>query len=147
MNVPGSPSSPLIAISRGPGSPSTARHLRPVGKPAPPRPRKDASSSDFKQILLCQFAGAQPFQQRVTPACDIGIVIDIVRQMRVGVAALRRGENALRIGVIDEMMADLGCRRSIAAPNAGRAHNPHPGTGGALQFVQQFFGAEHGAGQ
>src|SRR6187551_357860 len=38
LKVPGSPSSALTAIRRGPGSPSTERHLRAVGKPAPPQP-------------------------------------------------------------------------------------------------------------
>ena len=44
-------------------------------------------------------------------------------------------------------MTDLRRRRSVATPDAGRAHHAYPGTGSALQFLQQFFGAQHGAGQ
>ena len=40
MNAPGSPSSPLqITNLRSPPPFATVRHFRPVGKPAPPRPR------------------------------------------------------------------------------------------------------------
>jgi hypothetical protein len=41
--VPGSPSSALTANIRGFGSWRTIVHLRPVGNPAPPRPRRSAS--------------------------------------------------------------------------------------------------------
>jgi hypothetical protein len=34
----------LTAISRGAGSARTMRHLRPAGKPAPPRPRRPLPS-------------------------------------------------------------------------------------------------------
>ncbi len=40
MNAPGSPSSPLQMTYFGSGCASARRHLRPVGKPAPPRPRR-----------------------------------------------------------------------------------------------------------
>jgi hypothetical protein len=40
----GSPSSMLTAIRRGSGSAATIFHLRPIGKPAPPRPRSAESS-------------------------------------------------------------------------------------------------------
>ena len=41
MNAPGSPSSPLqITYLTSPGCRLTTRHFWPVGKPAPPRPRK-----------------------------------------------------------------------------------------------------------
>jgi formate dehydrogenase len=36
LNVPGSPSSILTAIKRGPSKLLTIRHFRPAGNPAPP---------------------------------------------------------------------------------------------------------------
>ena len=43
LQVAGSPSAALTTTKRGPDPPSrTDAHLRPVGKPAPPRPRKPA---------------------------------------------------------------------------------------------------------
>src|SRR5882762_6848583 len=45
LKVPGSPSSPLTAIRRGAFSARTRPHLRPVGNPAPPRPRSPPSES------------------------------------------------------------------------------------------------------
>src|SRR5262249_55374581 len=47
LNVPGSPSAPFPTAYRSPTSGPPARidaHLRPVGKPAPPRPRNPARS-------------------------------------------------------------------------------------------------------
>ncbi len=41
MNAPGSPSSPLqITYLTSPGELRAKRHFWPVGKPAPPRPRR-----------------------------------------------------------------------------------------------------------
>ncbi len=49
--------------------------------------------------------------------------------------------------MVDEVMADLGRRRGIAAADAGRAHHANAGAGAVLQFVQQRFRAQHRAGQ
>ena len=67
--------------------------------------------------------------------------------MRVGVAALRRREHACDAGVIDKVMTDLGRGRSVAAADAGRAHHANARAGAVLQFMQQFFRAQHRAGQ
>jgi hypothetical protein len=47
MNAPGSPSSALqMTYFRSPGASRAKRHFFPVGKPAPPRPRRpDVSTS------------------------------------------------------------------------------------------------------
>ncbi len=46
LNVPGSPSAPFATTNlRLPRASRTVRHLRPVGKPPPPRPRSPARSS------------------------------------------------------------------------------------------------------
>ena len=46
MNAPGSPSSPLqMMYFTSPGDWLANFHLAPVGKPAPPRPRKPESST------------------------------------------------------------------------------------------------------
>ena len=65
----------------------------------------------------------------------------------MGIAALRRRQHVRRRGVIDEVMADLGRRRGVAAADAGRAHHANAGAGRVLQLLQQFFRAQHGAGQ
>jgi hypothetical protein len=140
----------LVAIDRHQPWPGLAQHRAPFaprGKTGAAETAQGRVVEDFKQILFRQFAGAQPFQQRVASARDIGIVIDIGRQMRVGVATLRRREHALSARVIDEMVPDLRRRRGVAASDAGRAHDPYSGTGRALQFLQQLFGAQHRAGQ
>ena len=49
--------------------------------------------------------------------------------------------------MIDEVMADLGGRRGVAAADAGRAHHANAGAGAVLQFMQQLFRAHHRAGQ
>ena len=67
--------------------------------------------------------------------------------MRVGVAGPGGGEHVRNGGVIDEVMADFGGRRGIAAADAGRAHHANAGAGAILQFVQQLFRTHHGAGQ
>ena len=67
--------------------------------------------------------------------------------MRMGLAGLRGREHARDGGVIDEVMTDLGRRRGVAAADAGRAHHADAGAGCVLQFLQQLFRAQHGAGQ
>ena len=44
-------------------------------------------------------------------------------------------------------MTDFGGGRGVATADAGRAHHANAGAGGGLQFMQQFFSAEHRAGQ
>jgi hypothetical protein len=67
--------------------------------------------------------------------------------MGVGVAGLGRRQHAGNTGMIDKVMADLGRRRGVAAADAGRAHHANAGAGAGLQFMQQFFPTQHGAGQ
>ena len=67
----------LTAISRGAGSPRTMRHLRPAGKPAPPRPRRPESS----MVLMTRLEIAAVFdavaQQRITARCCVGVEVDV----------------------------------------------------------------------
>ena len=140
----------LVAIDRHQPRAGLAQHRAPF---APGREAGAAETAQdgvverLQQIFLRQFAGAQTVQQRVTAAGNIGIIVDIVRQMRVGLAGLGGGEHVGNSGVIDKVMPDLGRRRGIAAADTGRAHHANAGAGLVLQLLQQFFRAQHRAGQ
>ena len=140
----------LVAVDRHQPRAGLAEHRAPFPSRRKARAAETAQGcvvQRFQQIVLCQFTGAQPVEQRIAAAGDIGVVIDIVGQMRVGVAALRCRQHAGDAGVIDEVMADLGRGRGVAAADAGRAHHANAGTSGVLQSMQQFFRAQHRAGQ
>ena len=72
LKVPGSPSSMLTAIRRGAGSAATMRHLRPAGKPAPPRPRRPESSMILVIVLARALAGEAVGQQLVAAGLAVG---------------------------------------------------------------------------
>ena len=59
----------------------------------------------------------------------------------------QRRRDARQIGVFDEMMADFGNRRPVAAAQARRPHHPHAGPDGAAQRADERLGSEHGTGQ
>ena len=101
----------------------------------------------FQQIFLGQLARTQALEQRIAAAGDIGVVVDIARQMRVGIAAFGGCQHTCNAGMVDEVMADLGCRCGVATPDAGRAHHANAGAGLVLQLMQQLFRAQHGAGE
>ncbi len=65
----------------------------------------------------------------------------------MGVAGLRGGEHVRDSRMVDEVVADFGGRRGVAAADAGRAHDANAGSGPVLQFMQQRLAAEHRAGQ
>ena len=65
LNDPGSPSEALTTTdgrAAGDSLPATAAHLRPVGKPAPPRPRRpEAMSSSTVAAGPSLRAASRPF--------------------------------------------------------------------------------------
>ena len=126
MKVPGSPSSPLTASSRGAGSWRTSRHLRPVGNPAPPSPRSPESLERLDQLLGLALAGEAGLQQAVAAIGAVGVEADIGRDVRVGLAGRDRGGDAGDGRVLVQRVADRDDRRAVAAAHARRAHDPHP---------------------
>ena len=80
LNVPGSPSAPLTTTmegSTGERFSTTVRHFLPVGKPAPPRPRRpEASTSATMASGLRRRAASSPappplsrYSSRVSMGC------------------------------------------------------------------------------
>ena len=140
----------LVAVDRHQARAGLAEHRAPFA------PRREAGAAEaaqrgvverLQQIVLRQFARAQAIEQLVAAAGDIGVVVDIFGQMRMGVAGLR-GRHHIGDGrVVDEVVTDFGDRRGIAAADAGRAHDADAGTRRALQLVEQLLAAEHRAGQ
>ena len=140
----------LVAVDRHQPRPGLAEHRAPFAsrrKAGAAEPAQRRVVERFQQIFLREAPGAQAVEQRVAAAGDIGVVVDIVGQMRMGLAGLRRGEHVRNGGVIDKVMADLGRGRGVAAADAGRAHHANAGARFVLQFMQQLFRAQHRAGQ
>ena len=132
----------LVAIDRHQPRPGLAEHRAPFAsrrKTGAAEPAQRGVVERLQQIFLRQFARAQPLEQRVAAAGDIGVVIDIIGQMGVGVAALGGGQHAGHAGMVDEIVADLGRRRGVAAADAGRAHHADAGTGCAPAIPAAIF--------
>ena len=80
----------LIAIDRHQPWTGLAEHRAPLSPGRKARAAKAAQRrivERLQQVFLGQSAGAQPLEQLIAAAGDIGVVVDIVGQMRVGVAA------------------------------------------------------------
>src|SRR3954453_4578214 len=67
--------------------------------------------------------------------------------MGMGVPGLGGGKYVCNAGAVDEMMADFYRRRSVAASDAGRAHDADAGRRAILEVPPQVLGAEHRTGQ
>jgi hypothetical protein len=140
----------LVAVDRHQPRPGLAEHRAPF---SPGRKARAAETAQgrvverLQQIFLFHFAGAQALQQRIAAAGDIGVVIDIVGQVRMGIAALGGCKHAGNAGVIDKVVTDLGRGRGVAAADAGRTHHTNAGAGTVLQLMQQVFRAQHRAGE
>ena len=96
----------LVAIDRHQPRPGLAQYRAPLAsgrKAGAAEPAQGGIVERFQQIFLLQFARAQPLEQRVTAAFHIGVVIDVVWQMRVGIAAFRRGQHVRDGGMIDKV--------------------------------------------
>ncbi len=140
----------LVAIDRHQPRPGLAEHRAPFSsrrKTGAAKPAQRGVVERLQQVFFGELAGANPLEQFVAAAGDVGFVTDIIRQMGVGVAVLHSREHALDTGMVDEMVADLRRRRGIATADAGRPHHANAGARLILQLVQQFFAAQHRAGQ
>ena len=140
----------FVAIDHHQPGPGLAEHRAPFsrrGKACTAETSQGCVVERLQEIVPGQLTRAQALEQRIAARGDIGVVIDVVRQMRMGIARLCRRKHARHCGIVDKVMADLGHRRCVAAADAGRAHDADAGAGLVLQLVQQLLRPHHGAGE
>ncbi len=140
----------LVAVDRHQPRARLAAHGAPLA------PRREAGAAEAAQAAVVehlqhvvdgQVAAAQPLQHGVATASPVGVVIDVFRDVGVGVLGLDRGADGGEIRLVQEVVADLDGGRVVAQADAGGAHDAHR-VGGefALERLDQFVGAEHRAG-
>ncbi len=140
----------FVAIDRHQPRAGLAEHrapLSPRGKARAAETAQGCIIQRLQEIVPGQFTGAQTIEQHIAAAGNIGVIVDVVGQMRVGIAILHRRKHACRSGMVDEVMADLDCRRRVAAADTRRTHHANAGADPALKLVQQLFRTHHGAGE
>ena len=128
LNVPGSPSAALTTTVTGavPAAfAATVRHLSPVGKPAPPRPRRPAAATKADDVAganCAAVASARP------PPTVRSRRTDAPARRRAPGSALPWGSSTPRrvtsIGVVSAAEA-LGTMRSAGEPSRG-SRRPNP---------------------
>ena len=111
-NVPLSPSSALqTTYFWSASTPATVRHLMPVGKPAPPRPRRPEASTSSTVAL-------GPSLERALQTLEAAVAAIILERQRIGHAATREDEAllALEIGNVLDPPERLGMRAAVRKP-------------------------------
>ena len=140
----------LVGIDDHHARPRLAQHRAPF----PPGRKAGAAKSAqtgiierLENILLFDPSCAKVTEQLVSAILHIGVVIDIARNDRIGLAP-RGGRENLGGGCVENVaVTDLGDRRIVAEADAGRAHHADRGASLALQVLQQLFAAQHRASQ
>ncbi len=140
----------LVAVDGHQPRPGLTEHCAPF---APGReagaaePAKARIVERLQDVFLADATGAQVAQQLVAAPLHIGIVVDIGRDIGLGLAALGRRQHFGGGGVQNVVMSNLSYGRNIAQPDAGRAYHAHFGSGALLHLMQQLFRTQHGAGE
>ena len=147
MNVPGSPSSMLTAISRGAGSARTIFHLRPVGESGAAQAAQRRALELRDHRVDAAFAGDASGERAVAAAGPISGEIDAFDRRGFDVARADRGFDRRRRGAVDRVAADDGGRRVLAAADAWRADDADVGALEMRERVAQRLCAGHRARQ
>ena len=142
----------LVAVDRHQPRTGLAQHGAPLSSRAESPRRQaraaNASSSAFSSSSLRQRAGAQPLEQLIAAARDIGVVADIVGQMRRG--CRRPWPPPARWQRWRDRQSDDRPRppaRCRSGRRRARAPRECAGPAPLLQLLQQLFAAQHRAGQ
>ena len=123
------------------------RHLRPAGKPAPPRPRRPEVLHGLDHGLDVAPAADAFLQQRVAAVRHVGGVVGIGFRNVLARVGVDLGGDFLDGGVGHGVLADDGGRRLFAAADAGGGDDAHVLAQDGWQLGQQVLGAGHFAGQ
>src|SRR6185312_2430119 len=102
---------------------------------------------NLQNVFLADSPRTQVTKQLVAPLADIGLVVDIGGDDWMSLAPRRGIEDLSRSRVEYIAVSDFGDRGTVAEPDAGRAHHANARASLVLQFVQQLFRAQHGAGE
>ena len=127
MNVPGSLSSALQTTRLRPAVPATARHFRPVGNAAPPRPHSPEASSSGSTHAGSALHGhgkggvaaACAGSRRGARGPSVPTLASSRRVSGIGGSALRGGGDLLDRGLGVEAAVHDGHGRAVALPEAG----------------------------
>ena len=112
-----------------------------------PQPAQPGRLDDADDLFGGARAVAAGAQQTVSASGGVGREIDSLRDLWFDPALLRGLRNPVDARADDFAAADENGRRLIAAADAGRAHDAHPGSDPGRQRLEQPPGAHHLAGQ
>ncbi|KAH2808480.1 hypothetical protein KXV85_005980, partial [Aspergillus fumigatus] len=140
----------LVGIDRHHPRSGLAEHGAPLASGRKARAAKPAQAGivqHLEDVFLADLSSAQVAEQLVAAILHVGVVFDIRRHDRMGLAARCGIEDVGGFCIEHVAMPDFRHRCAVAESDAGRAHDTDAGSGAGLQFTQQLFRAHHCTGQ
>ena len=134
----------FVGVDRHQARALLAQHGFPLARGREARAAAAAQArlvDDVDQLLARERAAAQALKRLVAAVGTIGVEVLVGGDLGMMPMLADRLRHRRHVGMVDEVMPDLGDRRGMTMADAGRAHDTHVRAGRRLQIGDQLFRA------